>query len=52
MIGKWHLKSDPTGFDFWQVLQGRALLQPTDEHSRGSQKITGYTTDVHYRCHP
>jgi arylsulfatase A-like enzyme len=23
IIGKWHLKSDPTGFDFWQVLQGQ-----------------------------
>ncbi|MBK8556741.1 MAG: sulfatase-like hydrolase/transferase [Lewinellaceae bacterium] len=20
MIGKWHLKSDPTGFDFWKIL--------------------------------
>ena len=23
MIGKWHLRSDPEGFDFWQVLPGQ-----------------------------
>jgi hypothetical protein len=26
MVGKWHLKSDPTGFDFWQVLQGQGTV--------------------------
>ena len=23
MIGKWHLISDPVGFDFWQILPGQ-----------------------------
>ena len=23
MIGKWHLKTDPTGFDYWNVLPGQ-----------------------------
>ena len=23
MIGKWHLKTEPTGFDFWEVLIGQ-----------------------------
>ena len=23
MIGKWHLRSEPEGFDFWQVLPGQ-----------------------------
>src|SRR5262245_12523965 len=23
MIGKWHLNTDPTGFDFWQILLGQ-----------------------------
>ena len=23
MIGKWHLGSDPTGFDYWHILQGQ-----------------------------
>src|SRR6056297_2981589 len=25
IIGKWHLKSTPTGFDFWEVLPGQGL---------------------------
>ena len=25
MIGKWHLKSHPTGFDYWNVLPGQGL---------------------------
>ena len=23
MIGKWHLKSEPTGFDYWNILPGQ-----------------------------
>ena len=23
IVGKWHLKSDPTGFDHWEVLPGQ-----------------------------
>jgi arylsulfatase A-like enzyme len=25
IIGKWHLNSDPTGFDFWQMLPGQGI---------------------------
>jgi arylsulfatase A-like enzyme len=25
MIGKWHLGSDPTGFDYWNILPGQGL---------------------------
>ncbi len=47
MIGKWHLKSDPTGFDFWQVLQGQGpYYNPPMNTEEGVKKITGYTTDV------
>jgi len=47
MIGKWHLKSDPTGFDFWQVLQGQGpYYNPPMKTPEGVKKITGYTTDV------
>ena len=47
MVGKWHLKSDPTGFDFWQVLQGQGpYYNPTMNTPDGVKKITGYTTDV------
>jgi arylsulfatase A-like enzyme len=47
MVGKWHLKSDPTGFDFWQVLQGQGpYYNPPMNTPDGVKKITGYTTDV------
>jgi arylsulfatase A-like enzyme len=47
MIGKWHLGSDPTGFDFWQVLPGQgAYYNPP--MIRMGEKITteGYVTDI------
>ena len=25
LIGKWHLRTDPTGFDHWQILPGQLL---------------------------
>ena len=25
VVGKWHLMSDPTGFDFWQILPGQGV---------------------------
>src|ERR1017187_5674098 len=25
MIGKWHLASDPTGFDYWNILPGQGV---------------------------
>ena len=47
MVGKWHLKSDPTGFDFWQVLQGQGpYYNPPMNTAEGVKKIIGYTTDV------
>ena len=47
MVGKWHLKSDPTGFDFWQVLQGQGpYYNPPMNTAEGVKKITGYTTDI------
>src|SRR5436853_1375339 len=47
MFGKWHLGSDPTGFDRWMVLPGQgvyhdpAFLTPT-----GRVVIKGYASDV------
>ena len=26
VIGKWHLGTDPQGFDFWNVLPGQVLI--------------------------
>ncbi|MFO0928036.1 MAG: sulfatase-like hydrolase/transferase [Gemmataceae bacterium] len=50
VIGKWHLKSDPTGFDHWAVLaagggQG-TYYEPEFRTSAGPRRVSGYVTDV------
>ncbi|MGB8170940.1 MAG: sulfatase, partial [Chthoniobacteraceae bacterium] len=47
MIGKWHLESDPTGFDFWQILPGQGVYY-NPPMIRNGQRITnsGYVTDI------
>lgn len=47
MIGKWHLKSAPTGFDYWEVLPGQgAYYNPDFRTEEGTTRYTGYTTDI------
>ena len=47
MIGKWHLKSDPTGFDEWLVLPGQgSYYQPAFRGPEGDTVIDGYVTDI------
>jgi len=47
LIGKWHLKSDPTGFDHWEVLQGQGpYYNPAMDTPAGVREHEGYTTDV------
>lgn len=47
IIGKWHLGSDPTGFDFWQILPGQGIYYNPPMNRMGQQvKQSGYTTDV------
>lgn len=47
MIGKWHLQSDPTGFDYWNVLTGQGLYHnPVFIEMGERKKITGYATDI------
>lgn len=47
IIGKWHLVSQPTGFDFWRVLPGQgAYYNPEFITPAGKQRIQGYVTDV------
>lgn len=47
MIGKWHLKSDPTGFDYWNVLPGQGLYHDPAFIEMGTRKkIPGYATDI------
>jgi arylsulfatase A-like enzyme len=48
MIGKWHLGSDPAGFDHWQILPGQgAYRNPVFYTATGEQTFTGrYVTEV------
>jgi len=47
MLGKWHLKSDPTGFDRWAVLHDQGTYyQPAFKTNAGPLKVEGYTTDI------
>jgi arylsulfatase A-like enzyme len=48
MIGKWHLGSDPAGFDRWEILPGQgAYRNPILYTATGEQTYAGrYVTDV------
>ncbi len=48
LIGKWHLGSDPAGFDRWEILPGQGdYVDPVLYTARGEKKYTGrYATDV------
>ncbi len=47
VVGKWHLKSDPTGFDFWKVLIGQgSYYNPRFKSAEGVTRHKGYTTDI------
>ena len=47
MVGKWHLGSDPTGFDYWNILPGQGVyINPTLYDKEGSKVYQGYATDI------
>jgi arylsulfatase A-like enzyme len=48
VIGKWHLYSDPTGYDYWIVLPGQGLYHNPlfIEMDVGERTIEGYATDL------
>jgi arylsulfatase A-like enzyme len=47
MIGKWHLGSDPTGFDYWTILPGQGIyFDPAFLDRNGRRVIKGYVTDI------
>lgn len=47
LIGKWHLKSDPTGFDYWSILPGQGHYYNPDLIEMGVEKrVDGYVTDI------
>jgi arylsulfatase A-like enzyme len=47
MIGKWHLRSEPEGFDFWKVLPGQGhYYNPDFRTPAGDEQIEGYVTEI------
>ena len=47
IVGKWHLKSEPTGFDYWEVLPGQGhYYNPDFRTPQGTVRHEGYVTDV------
>src|SRR5436305_2219011 len=47
MIGKWHLKNNPTGFDYWNILPGQGVYyNPEFITEDGKKTHKGYCTDL------
>ena len=55
MVGKWHLGTEPTGFDYYNVLPGQGRYfnpemkestQPWRQGARGAKRYQGYVTDI------
>ncbi len=55
IIGKWHLHSEPVGFDYYKVLPGQGLYfnpllkekgKPWQDHNEGGEVYEGHSSDV------
>ncbi len=47
IIGKWHLRSDPQGFDHWEILPGQGHYYNPDFVTKdGKHGESGYVTDI------
>ncbi|MCP5534583.1 MAG: sulfatase [Akkermansiaceae bacterium] len=47
MIGKWHLVTQPTGFDHWDILPGQgSYYNPDFISENGKERVEGYCTDI------
>ena len=47
IVGKWHLKSEPTGFDYWNVLPGQGDYYNPDFIKQGKDTVyQGYVTEI------
>ena len=47
VIGKWHLISDPVGFDYWNIVPGQGEYYNPDFIENGvRKKVTGYITNL------
>lgn len=48
VVGKWHLTSDPTGFDYWEVLPGQGSYYNPDliQMDNSKKRYEGYCSDI------
>ena len=47
LIGKWHLFSNPTGFDHWEILPGQGnYYNPDFINKEGTHREKGYVTEL------
>ncbi len=47
IVGKWHLRTDPAGFDYWNILPGQGMYKDPALIEMGARKKhQGYVTDV------
>jgi arylsulfatase A-like enzyme len=47
LVGKWHLISEPTGFDFWEILPGQGqYYNPPMIRNGQRKKYDGYVSDL------
>ncbi|MFQ5448320.1 MAG: sulfatase, partial [Saprospiraceae bacterium] len=47
LVGKWHLKTTPTGFDYWNILTGQGQYYNPRMVENGDTSVhIGYTTDL------
>ena len=47
LVGKWHLNSNPTGFNHWEILPGQgSYYNPVFISKNGRRKIEGYCTTI------
>lgn len=47
LVGKWHLESDPQGFDYWNIVPGQGSYYNPDFIEMGIRKrVPGYVTNI------
>lgn len=47
IVGKWHLTSQPTGFDYWNILLGQGIYYNPQFNEMGhTKKMDGYATNI------
>ena len=48
IVGKWHLVSNPTGFDYWEILPGQGAYYNPDfiQMDNTRKRYEGYCTDI------